>query len=119
MAIPWAVWLIVGAGMAFWSLRIGDKFLLFQYVGYLFVIIGVGKALVGFVLRPKKEEVQAQRIIPAAQTPRPQPHVAHHAHAQHPAAPPQLRQTQFSCPRCRHPLSPAGRFCHMCGLQIR
>jgi hypothetical protein len=117
MALHWLVWLVVGAVIAFISHRIGDKFLLFFYVGLAFIVFGIAKALIAFMLRAKKQEDVPQRAAPVHPVVRHGP--VYQAHAQQPAVPPQLKQSVYACPRCRYPLSPAQRFCHMCGLHLR
>jgi hypothetical protein len=121
MALHWSIWLIVGGVLAVWSVKLGDKFLLFFYVGLIFAAIGLGKMLIGFMLREKYHEAVVHAHSPQvvhSQHPAVKHGPVHPAHTQHPAVP-GLNQTHFSCPRCKYPMAPAARFCSMCGLRVR
>jgi hypothetical protein len=121
MALHWALWMVVGAFMAVWSASLGDKFVLFFWVGLAFVAFGFGKLLIGFMLNSNERSSKPASHPPAHSHPV-HPAVRHNtvhpAHTQHPAVP-GINQTHFSCPRCRYPIPPAARFCAMCGLRIR
>jgi len=113
MAIPSLVWLAIGTLVTIMSLRLGDKFTLFLIAGPILIIIGIGKALVWFVLRQKKPvhmtPQHAQKLSQKGA------HPARHAVA----VPPSLRQSYYTCARCRTVILPASNYCITCGLKIQ
>lgn len=93
-AIPWWAYLGVGLFVAISSAQIGGSISLFAWVGLIFVIVGIAKLIVLFVLNPREEKKQA----------------VHQTHYQ-PRA--QL------CPRCRMQVTHYDNYCRVCGMRLR
>ena len=97
--IAWWAWLGVGLFVAVSSALTGGKVSLFAWVGLLFIVIGIGKVVYLFVMRPK-ETSKEQNLV----------------HPQHmPRAAPQASY----CPRCRITVQPGDYFCRYCGTRLR
>ena len=91
--IPGWLWLIVGIGMYFISARLGEQMDLFRYVSLAFVVIGIFKILVGFMIGNKEKRAHKE------------------AH--------DLRKGEYSCPRCMSIIARSHRFCPHCGVRLR
>lgn len=134
MAIPWVVWLAVGAAVALWSLKLGAKFTLFFYAGLVFVAIGLVKMVISLLTR--SPEHTAKHQAHPTHTPQVQHHPVQGRYASHvqqhgPPAHPSLdaqhataqryqQQAQvFACPRCHAPVNHMDYFCSQCGMRIR
>jgi uncharacterized paraquat-inducible protein A len=92
--IPWYLWLGVGAIMFFVSQYVATNLEIFVYVGMFFIIVGIFKLLVAFIVggkSQKKVEKEAQEI----------------------------RQQQFMCPRCRNIVASTYTFCPHCATRLR
>jgi hypothetical protein len=99
--IPWIVYLIVGGGMIFTIDYLGnDQLNIFKYVGYVFLMAGVFKLLVFFMLGKKRKKLEP-RLRPEQMPPEQEPKARH------------------ICQYCKTPLPPAGRFCPNCGARVR
>ncbi|HSU72656.1 MAG TPA: zinc ribbon domain-containing protein [Candidatus Binatia bacterium] len=92
--IPALVWLAVGVAVAIVSYKVGDAFKLFFYLGIVFIIVGVLKA------------VLKKRAQPTHQT-----HASHQAH--------HTQTHAFLCPKCRYQVHATDRFCKNCGHRLR
>ena len=91
--IPWYLWIIVGAVMFGISYRIGESLNIFLYVGLVFLVVGIFKMLVGFILGDKKKKAVKQAE--------------------------EIRAQQFTCPRCRAVVASTYYFCPHCGTRLR
>lgn len=91
--IPWYLWIIVGGVMFGISYKIGESMNIFLYLGMAFLVVGIFKVLVAFILggKGKKTEKEATEI----------------------------RSRQFSCPRCRAIIASDFHFCPRCGTRLR
>ena len=94
-SIPWWAWLGIGAFVAITSAGVGGKLQLFAWVGLLFIVIGIAKAVYVFVL--------SEREAPEQTTAKPAP----------------VRQHVLFCPRCRAQIAQNDYFCRLCGLRLR
>ncbi|MBI4144898.1 hypothetical protein HY493_01680 [Candidatus Woesearchaeota archaeon] len=92
--IPAIVWLGIGAGVSYLSLRVGGNFTFFFYFGLVFIGIGVARILLSFVFR-KKESRLEKRVIPR-ELPK-----------------------YFLCPKCRAQVHAGTNFCWKCGRRLR
>jgi len=95
MALPAWVFLVVGVLVAFVSNRLGDRFVLFFWVGLLMLIYGLFRVILGYVLKnPSKVEDRAtERRL-------------------------NLQQI-MACPNCATSCYSSARFCHNCGGRLR
>ncbi|MBN2112142.1 zinc ribbon domain-containing protein [Candidatus Woesearchaeota archaeon] len=91
--IPWYLWIIVGGVMFAVSYRIGESMNIFLYIGLLFLVVGIFKMLVSFILGNKGKKAVKQAA--------------------------EMRTQQFTCPRCRAVISPDFYFCPNCGTRLR
>lgn len=91
--IPWYLWIIVGAGMFIIAAKAGEKLEIFLYIAMLFVVVGVFKLLVGFILGGKTKKALLESS--------------------------EIRQQHLACPRCRALIAPTYEFCPHCGTKIR
>ncbi|MBI4150492.1 hypothetical protein HY492_00010 [Candidatus Woesearchaeota archaeon] len=94
--IPAFAYLLVGALVAYVSLRIGETFTFFFYVGLVFLGIGLAKLLIGFLLRKKETKTEKKLEQPA----KPANHIRY-------------------CPRCRSACRMFDYFCWRCGTRLR
>lgn len=92
-AIPWFAYLGVGLFVAISSAQIGGSISVFAWVGLLFVIVGIAKLIVLFVLSPKDEKKPT-----------------HQTHYQPKA---------LLCPRCRMHVTHYDNYCRICGTRLR
>ncbi|MBS3147574.1 hypothetical protein J4219_01690 [Candidatus Woesearchaeota archaeon] len=92
-AIPWWAYLCIGLFVAIASAQIGGSISLFAWVGLLFVLVGIAKLVVLFILSPreKKKPVQQAHYQPRASL----------------------------CPRCRMQVSHYDNYCRLCGMRLR
>ena len=93
-ALPWWAWLGVGVLIAVLSSIAGGKVAVFAWIGWLFIIFGIAKAVIYFLLR-KKETKQEQAQVPPVQ------------------------HQYYYCPRCRSTVRVGDYFCHRCGVRLR
>lgn len=102
-ALPWWSWLGVGFVVVFVSLWVEMDF--FVWVGVLFIIVGIARLAMIYVLSPKEDKVPVslQRVSPQV-SPRLQEYV---------------RTQKLLCPRCMANLSAADFFCRYCGTKVR
>ncbi len=135
MALPWVVWLAVGAAVALWSLKLGTKFTLFFYAGLVFVAIGLVKMVIALLTRSPEHTAKHQpgyvhqhapvhqhgqshspqaRHVPAHPVPG-----AQHPQAAHTANHYQQQAQVFACPRCHAQVNHVSYFCSQCGMRIR
>lgn len=91
--IPWWIWVGVGVAMYFVSQGIGGKMALFVYIGLAFIVIGIFKLLVYFIIGGKE-----RRALKEAK---------------------EIRSRQYTCPRCFSPISTTHHFCPHCGIRLR
>ena len=91
--IPWWIWLGVGIGMFAMSYRIGETLQFFLYVGMLFIIIGIFKLLVAFIVGGR-----GKRAIKESK---------------------ELRKQELSCPRCMSIVASDYTYCPHCGTRMR
>jgi len=91
--IPWWLWVAVGGGMFLISANVGERLDFFLYVGMFFIVVGVFKMLVAFILGKKGRKAEA-----AAE---------------------EIKTHQFSCPRCRSLIAESYYFCPYCGTRLR
>ena len=90
--IPWWLWLGVGAVMFAMSYSV-EKLQVFMYIGMLFIILGVFKLLVAFIIGGR-----AKRAVKESM---------------------ELRTQEFSCPRCKAVVASSYEFCPHCGTRLR
>ena len=91
--IPWVVWLVVGIGMFIISYMVEEKMDAFIYIAMFFIVVGIFKMLVAFILggKTRKARSEAQELV----------------------------QEQSTCPRCRLIVASTYRFCPHCGTRLR
>jgi hypothetical protein len=99
--IPWWVWLGIGLFVSVSSAISGGKLSIFAWVGLVFIVIGIGKVVYLFVLKPRESEAEHR----AMRMPNPQ-------------LPPQPPSSLF-CPRCRVTVQQTDFFCRYCGWRLR
>lgn len=92
--IPAIVWLGLGAGIAYISLRIGGAFTFFFYIGLVFLGVGVAKILLSFIFRRKESKLEKKAL-------------------------PRELPKYFLCPRCRAQVHAGTNFCWKCGHRLR
>jgi hypothetical protein len=95
--IPALIYLLVGAVVSYVSLRIGNTFTFFFYVGLVFIGIGLAKLLIGFLLRKKETKTEKKTL---QQETKPVNHIRY-------------------CPRCRSACRMFDFFCWRCGTRLR
>ncbi len=99
--INWSVYFLLGIAVLIVSYRIDpQKFTLFIWIAYLFLVIGTAKFIVWFIVRRKMTSREKKRVRAAI----PQSH--------------QYRTARF-CPRCGNVLHSYENFCPMCGQRLR
>jgi hypothetical protein len=91
--IPWYLWIIVGGAMFAVSYRIGESMNIFLYIGLLFLVVGVFKMLVSFILGGKGKKAAKEAT--------------------------EIRAQQFTCQRCRAVIASDYYFCPHCGTRLR
>jgi hypothetical protein len=91
--IPWWLWAVVGAVMYFIAARLGESFVVFTYVGLLFLGIGIFKMLVAFIVGTKGRKADKEAR--------------------------ELRTHQLTCPNCRYVVASTYAFCPHCGMRLR
>ena len=107
--IHWSVYLILGAGVLFASYKIdAQKFELFIWGGYLFLVIGIAKLGIWFINR-KKESPAERRAVQQMQRP---------AYRNQQWQQAQQRMMRY-CPRCGNGLRGYENFCPACGVRVR
>ncbi|MBS3125641.1 hypothetical protein J4211_05345 [Candidatus Woesearchaeota archaeon] len=94
-SIPWWAWLGVGAFVAITSAGVGGKLKMFAWVGLLFIVIGIAKAVYIFVLQEREESTPKHTPVTSP------------------------RQHILFCPRCRAQAQVSDYFCRLCGLRLR
>ena len=101
MKIHWSFYLILGIGVLFASYKIEpQKFRLFIWLGYVFLVVGIAKLGIWFINRKKESPVEAREIRSYAYQPQQQRAARH-------------------CPRCGNNLQGYENFCSKCGQRIR
>ncbi len=102
-AIPWWTWL--GVGVIVTGVSIFADLTFFVWVGIIFVVVGVAKLALFYMLGSREEKPVA------------------HSQAAHPQVSPRVREYAQSqkalCPRCMANVSPADFFCRYCGTRVR
>jgi len=95
--IPWWVWIGVGLFVTIASAVVGGRMYFFIWIGLIFMIVGIVKAVFLFVFR-ERETKQEQKTMqaPAMHMPR-----------------------QTHCPRCRVATTLHDNFCRYCGQKLR
>jgi len=96
--IPWWIWIGVGLFVALVSAQLSTKLTLFIWIGVLFILIGIGKAIAVVILTPKEQKKIAATPYPHKPTP--------------------FTHTLY-CPRCRVAINTHDNFCKFCGMQLR
>jgi len=91
--IPWIMWIIVGGVMYYVSYRVGPQLDIFSYIGVAFVAIGIFKMLVSFILGGKEKKARKEAE--------------------------EIREQEFTCPRCRYAVASDYTFCPHCGTRLR
>lgn len=91
--IPWYLWIIVGVGMFIIVTRIGEQLDIFIYVAMFFIIVGIFKMIVWLILGGKTKKA----LLESAE----------------------IRQQQFTCPRCMAVIASTYEFCPHCGTRLR
>ncbi len=91
--IPWWLWLGVGAVIFIVSSRTGEKMQVFLYIGMFFIIVGVFKMIVAFILGAQKQRARVEAK--------------------------EIRTHQFTCPRCNSSIASDFGFCPHCGTRLR
>ncbi len=91
--IPWWIWIGVGAVMYYISQRVGGKMSLFMYAGLFFIVVGIFKLLVAFIIGGRAKTAVKE------------------SH--------EIRSQQYTCPRCRFAIATTHRFCPHCGTRLR
>ena len=92
MSIHPAVWVVIGAIVSIASTLIGDKLIVFFYVGLVFLAIGIFKFVV--LLTGKDEKVPRHL----------------HGHS---------NQTKSICYFCKNHVGDTDTFCRVCGSRLR
>ncbi|MFQ5621448.1 MAG: hypothetical protein ACE5FT_06415 [Candidatus Nanoarchaeia archaeon] len=94
MALPSWAFIGVGVVVTYVSYVLGDKYDLFFYVGLLFLVWGLFKLVLNYVMKSpsKVEEKAVERRM--------EPNV-------------------IACPYCASSCYSSARFCHMCGGKLR
>jgi Zn finger protein HypA/HybF involved in hydrogenase expression len=94
--IHWLAWLTIGGVVTYVSAQIGESFVLFFYVGLIFLAIGTFSALIAFITRKKATKAEKAQVQA------------------------QVRPVQrYVCPHCRHPVTLQDQFCSQCGTRLR
>jgi len=99
--LNWSIYIIIGVVVLSASYKIDpQKFLMFIWLGYAFLIVGVAKLGVWFVTKKKetKAEKQEARVEMDAET---------------------RKDVSVYCPRCRSVLYGYKNFCSRCGIRLR
>ena len=102
------VYLIIGAAVLFTSNKIdSQKFQLFIWVGYLFLVIGIAKLGIGFIKRKKESPAERKDLG--------------NIYQQQTGQTAQFQQQRAArhCPRCRFQLQGYENFCPGCGQRLR
>jgi len=99
--INWGVYFLLGIAVLIISYKVDpQKFMVFIWVAYLFMIIGTAKFIIWFITRSKEtsvEKKEAKANIPPTH---------------------RYRTARF-CPRCGNVLHTYENFCPMCGQRLR
>jgi len=99
VAIPWWVWLGIGLFVTITSAVVGGTVKVFIWVGLIFLIVGLTKVVILFVMRPRETKADQK----AMQMPQPQyqaPKVSY-------------------CSNCRVAVQSFDNFCRNCGTRLR
>lgn len=91
MKIPWWVYLVVGLFVSVTSAVVGESMRFFVWLGLLFVLIGLIKLVIFFVLRERPKTSPQTHSRPAA----------------------------LFCPRCKVTVHERDYFCRYCGMRLR
>ena len=106
MKIHWSVYLILGIGVLWASYRIdSQKFKLFIWLGYLFLIVGIAKLGIWFVGRDNENIVERKEI-------------KRDFHQPHQRRVPQQRAIRY-CRRCGSGLRGHENFCPICAQRLK
>ena len=106
--IHWSIYLILGIGVLWASYRIdSQKFKLFIWLGYLFLIVGIAKLGIWFVNRKKESPVERKNVR----------RDMYQREVQQRRAPQQ--KTIRYCSGCGNGLRGYENFCPMCAQRVR
>jgi len=95
--VHWIVYIILGGAVLLASYNIdSQKFKLFIWIGYLFLIVGIAKLGIWFVTRRKESPAEKKEIKRELQP-----------------------RNVMSCPRCKSVLYGYMNFCSRCGVRLR
>ncbi|PIN75155.1 hypothetical protein COV18_04350 [Candidatus Woesearchaeota archaeon CG10_big_fil_rev_8_21_14_0_10_37_12] len=94
--LPWWSWISVGLFVSVSSAFFSGPVTLFVWVGIIFVVVGIAKLVMLFVLTPKKKTQKEKKPV---QQQRHQQHVRY-------------------CNTCRSMTHPQDRFCRFCGVKL-
>lgn len=99
--INWSIYFLLGISVLIVSYRIdSQKFMLFIWIAYLFMVIGTAKFITWFITRSKETTVEKRSvnsIVPPIH---------------------KYRTARF-CPKCGNVLHSYENFCPMCGQRLR
>lgn len=99
--IHWSFYIIIGVSVLIASYEIDyQKFKLFIWLGYVFLIVGVAKLGIWFVNRGKERPFERREIRREIYQPQ------------------QQRMMRY-CPRCGNALRGYENFCAICGQRVR
>jgi len=98
--IHWSFYIIIGIGVLFASYKIDtQKFKLFIWLGYLFLIVGIAKLGIWFISKRKESPTERKEFRGNVY--------------------PQQQKTAGYCPRCGNGLRGYENFCPGCGQRVR
>jgi|GEM_PF-1741625 len=104
-SIPWWAWLGVGLVVTFVS--IWAELDLFIWVGVVFIIVGIAKLAMFFILGRKEDKALAD-VSQKSVHPEVSARVQQYANPQ-----------RIVCPRCMANVSAANFYCGYCGMRVR
>lgn len=100
--IHWSIYIILGAAVLFVSNKLDpQKFKLFIWFGYLFLVVGVAKLGIWFISRKRESAVERKDILKYSNKGMRQ----------------QQRVARY-CQRCGNPLRGYENFCPRCGQRL-
>lgn len=93
--LPGWLWIIIGLFVFIVSLRLGSKFILFVWLGLIFLVFGVFK-VISWSITKKEVSAPEQRSVKQA-----------------------MGAPTTSCHNCRRSVYNSQYYCHHCGKQLR
>lgn len=107
MEIHWFFWLLIGIAVAVTSFIVGEKLIVFFYIGLLFIILGIGKLIYNYITN---NDVKETKTIARDIYYRPESQQLHKQ---------QLSTGSIFCRNCGSKLRTTDNFCYKCGFKTR